>query len=401
MSKSANPPNHPKPNPFFGKNLPADFWYLPSARAVMLSCVACLLVLSLLMVASASIPFTLHSEKMTELHFFWRQLAYMLVGMTAAYVATLVPLKWVFNLTLEVLALIAVMILLVMTLFTNPINGAKRWLDLGIVNLQAAEFAKLAIIVFTANFVVRRSSEVREGWGGVIRLFVISGTMFAIILAQPDFGSVVIIAGCMLVIFYVAGAPLGLYIGMIIMTVGMFAAAIYFSDYRSIRTMSFLDPFDDLSGSDYQLSRSLIAFGRGEWHGVGYGNSVQKLSYLPEAHTDFVLAITGEELGFLGVALVLILQATLVASMMRISFIALKRNQMRISYMAFGFAIMFVGQTVVNAGMNMGLMPTKGLTMPFFSFGGTSMVVCLMMIGLTYRMSKESDSITVDDCRNY
>ncbi|WP_205760086.1 putative lipid II flippase FtsW [Moraxella lincolnii] len=400
MSKSVNPPNRPKLTPFF-KHQPSDYWYLPSARAVMLSCVACLLVLSLLMVTSASIPFTLHHEALTQLHFFWRQLSYILVGMVAAYVVTFVPLKWVFNLTLEVFALLFVMVLLVMTLLTTPINGAKRWLDLGIINLQAAELAKLAIIVFTANFVVRRSSEVRESWGGVVRLFLISGTMFAIILAQPDFGSVVIITGCMLAIFYVAGAPIGLYIGMIIMTVFLFATAIYFSDYRSIRAMSFLDPFDDLSGSDYQLSRSLIAFGRGEWHGVGYGNSIQKLSYLPEAHTDFVLAITGEELGFFGVGLVLMLQATLVASMMRISITALKRNQMRISYMAFGFAIMFVGQTVVNAGMNMGLMPTKGLTMPFFSFGGTSMVVCLIIIGMIYRMSKESDIIKVDDCRNY
>lgn len=401
MSKFANRFENLKSHPVLGKNLPSDFWHLPSARAVMLSCVACLLVLSLLMVASASIPFTLHHTNLSELHFFWRQLMYMLAGMVAAYIASFVPLKWVFNLTLEVFALIVVMVLLILTLFTTPINGAKRWLDLGLFNLQAAELAKLTIIIFTANFVVRRSSEVRESWAGVVRLFVISGVMFAIILAQPDFGSVVIIVGCMLAIFYVAGAPLGLYMGMIIMTLCMFTAAIYLSDYRSIRAMSFLDPFDDLRGSDYQLSRSLIAFGRGEWFGVGYGNSIQKLSYLPEAHTDFVLAITGEELGFVGVGLVLILQAVLVLSMMRISFIALKRNQMRISYMAFGFAIMFVGQTVVNAGMNMGMMPTKGLTMPFFSFGGTSMVVCLLMIGLTYRMSKESDIITVDDSRNY
>lgn len=373
-----------------------------SARWLLISSLGCLMVLSLLMVASASIPFTYNYSTMAELHFFNRQALFMGIGLVAAFIIMQIPFKWIYDKFIPFLLLLASLFLLIFTLFFGvEINGAKRWIDLGVFNFQPAEFAKLACIMFTADFVVRRSSEVRSSWDGFIRLFIIILLIVGALLLQPDFGTLVIIGGCILAIFWVAGAPIGQFVAMTAMLVGAAVVAITQADYRLTRVLSFRDAFDDVQGTDYQLSRSLIAFGRGEFTGVGYGESVQKLSHLPEAHTDFLLAITGEELGFIGVSLVLLFEALIIASIMRISYVALKRKQMRFSYTAFGIAIMFIGQTMINAGMNMGLLPTKGLTMPFFSYGGSSMLICLMMIGFVLRIDKESARIPVSQCRNY
>ena len=173
------------------------------------------------------------------------------------------------------------------------------------------------------------------------------------------------------------------------------------ASYRIRRVTSFLDPFDDLRDTDYQLGRSIVAFARGEWTGVGYGESIQKLSHLPEAHTDFLLAITGEELGFFGVSFLLILEIIMIWVIMKVSYDTLKRRQGRLSYFAFGVGVLFFGQVFINAGMTMGLLPTKGLTMPFFSFGGSSMVINLMMMGVLLRVMKDSPKIAPSDSRYY
>ncbi|PIE47620.1 MAG: putative lipid II flippase FtsW [Gammaproteobacteria bacterium] len=375
--------------------------YVAFIKWLLLASIGCLLVLSLLMVTSASIPFTEKYSNMGELFFFKRQLAYAVLGSFMAYAMTRIPLKWVYHLNVQFFVLLVTLILLIVTLFGAEINGAKRWIELGVMNFQTAELAKLVVIVFTADFVVRRSSEVRTSWDGFIRILVIVGLITLLLLAQPDFGSVAIIAGCVLTIFWVAGAPMKQFVAMATMVAVFAYFAIVRSDYRLERATSFMDPFNDIQDTDYQLARSIIAFGRGEFSGVGYGESVQKLAHLPEAHTDFLLAITGEELGFIGVAFVLLLEATVIACIMRISYLALKRKQMRISYTAFGIATMFIGQTMVNAGMNMGLLPTKGLTMPFFSYGGSAMLMSMIMIGLVLRICKESAEIPANQSRNY
>ncbi len=374
---------------------------LPSVRATLVGSVVCLLVMSLLMVASASIPYAI-SHGMNELYFFQRQLTYMLLGISGAFIMSLVPVRWLYYLLAQFILLLVTAVLLVLTLLLgDSVNGSQRWLNFGFFNFQTAELAKFVSILFTASFVVRRSSEVRSNLEAFIRISMILSVFTILLLLQPDFGSVVIIGGCVLAIFYVAGAPLLQFISLTVILAVVASLTIAFSDYRSIRVMSFIDPFDDVLGTDYQLARSLIAFGRGEWFGVGYGESVQKLAHLPEAHTDFLLAITGEELGLLGVCTVLFLEFLVIVSAMKISYNALKRQQMRIGYTAFGIAIMFVGQTFVNAGMNMGILPTKGLTMPFFSYGGSSMLICLMMIGLLIRFDKEIPKIDQKQCRDY
>lgn len=374
---------------------------LPSVRSILLSSVGCMMVLSLLMVASASIPFAL-SRGMTELHFFNRQLLYMGVGLFAAALAYyLVPLRTLYQTGTQFILLGITALLLIATLFGTPINGSKRWLNLVFINFQVAELAKLVIIVFVSDFVVRRSFEVRNGWDGFLRISLVIGMMTLLLLLQPDFGSLVVIVGTVFAIFYIAGAPYKQFLALGAVVGGLGVLAVTLVEYRLTRALSFLDPFDDIQDTDYQLARSLIAFGRGQFTGVGYGESVQKLSHLPEAHTDFLLAITGEELGFVGVTMILLLEALIIGSAMRISYNALKRRQMRMSYTAFGIGVIFIAQTIINAAMNMGAMPTKGLTMPFFSYGGSSMLISLIMVALLLKIYKESPEIEKSQCRYY
>ena len=374
---------------------------MPSARAILLSSVGCMLVLSLLMVASASIPFAL-SRGLTELKFFYNQLLYMGIGLAIAAVSYhLVSLKRLYRTETQFMLLAITGLLLFATLFSTPINGSKRWLTLAGFNFQVAELAKLVMIIFVSDFVVRRSFEVRNGWDGFLRIALVVGLMTVLLLAQPDFGSFVVILGTVFAIFYIAGAPYKQFIALGAVAVGGAVLMVATVQYRLVRVMSFLDPFDDVQDTDYQLARSLIAFGRGQFSGVGYGESVQKLSHLPEAHTDFLLAITGEELGFVGVTMILILEALIIGSAMRISYNALKRRQMRMSYTAFGIAVVFIAQTIINAAMNMGAIPTKGLTMPFFSYGGSSMLISLVMVAVLLKIYKESPEIEKSQCRYY
>ena len=374
---------------------------MPSAGSVLLASVSCLMVLSLVMVASASIPFA-NMHDMDQLYFFKHQLMYMNMGLVAGFMAYKIRLLWMYDMLSLASALMMVILLLIATLlFGDAINGSKRWIEIGSFNFQVAELAKLVMVMFTADYVVRRGNEVRQGYGGIFRMGLLVTVLVGLFLSQPDFGSLVIIIGVILAIFFVAGAPWSQSVFLLIAGCIGAAYAVMFQEYRMTRATSFWDPFDDIQGSDYQLARSLIAFGRGEVTGVGYGESVQKLAHLPEAHTDFLLAITAEELGLIGVLTVLILEALIIISAMRISYIALKNRQMRLSYTAFGFAVIFIGQTIINAGMNMGLMPTKGLTLPFFSYGGSSMLVSLMMVGILLNIHKHTSQIPNNQCRYY
>ena len=374
---------------------------MPSAGSVLLASVSCLMVLSLVMVASASIPFA-NMHDMDQLYFFKHQLMYMSMGLVAGFMAYKVRLLWMYDMLSLASALMMVILLLVATLlFGDAINGSKRWIEIGSFNFQVAELAKLVMVMFTADYVVRRGNEVRQGYGGIFRMGLLVTVLVGLFLSQPDFGSLVIIIGVILAIFFVAGAPWSQSVFLLIAGCIGAAYAVMFQEYRMTRATSFWDPFDDIQGSDYQLARSLIAFGRGQVTGVGYGESVQKLAHLPEAHTDFLLAITAEELGLVGVLTVLMLEALVITSAMRISYIALKNRQMRLSYTAFGFAVIFIGQTIINAGMNMGLMPTKGLTLPFFSYGGSSMLVSLIMVGILLNIHKHTSQIPNNQCRYY
>lgn len=387
--------------PTFAQSNYTQSRWLPSLRSVLLTTVGAIMVMSLLMVASASMPFA-QSKHLGNLYFFERQLAYMLGGMAAAWGVTRIPLRHIFNFERIFWVMVLCILAIVYTvLFGASINGSRRWIEFGGINFQPAELTKLVMIIFTADFMMRRSDEVRNSWTGLIRMTCIASMSVLVIMLQPDFGSVVIIAGCIAAMIFVGGLPIRQFLIIFGAMTVMGIVAILTASYRLKRVLSFMDPFDDLQDTDYQLGRSLVAFGRGEFSGVGYGESVQKLSHLPEAHTDFLLAITGEELGFVGVAFLLCLQAVLLITVMKISYDTLKRHQNRLSYFAFGVGVLFFGQILVNGGMNMGLLPTKGLTMPFFSYGGSSMVVNLIIIGILLRILHESPRIPPQESRHY
>lgn len=375
--------------------------WLPSLSSTLMTCVGMILVMSLLMVASASIPFA-QTKNLNEFRFFYSQAIYILLGLGLGTLMYFVPLRRLFRTdTAFVLMLVSLVMILYTVIGGTFINGSKRWIELGFANFQPAELAKFAMILFAADFLVRRVDEVRYQMKGFFRLAGILTIMVFAIMLQPDFGSVVMIVGTVAAMIFVAGLPMRLVMALAGMLATATVLAITMASYRIRRVTSFLDPFDDLRDTDYQLGRSIVAFARGEWTGVGYGESIQKLSHLPEAHTDFLLAITGEELGFFGVSFLLILEIIMIWVIMKVSYDTLKRRQGRLSYFAFGVGVLFFGQVFINAGMTMGLLPTKGLTMPFFSFGGSSMVINLMMMGVLLRIMKDSPKIAPSDSRYY
>lgn len=380
----------------------ANLPYMPKARTWLLLALGSLLLFSLVMVLSASIPFAMGRGD-APLKFFWAQFSYMMIAIIIASFVYVVPLKLYKNFTLLMLVFVVTLVLLLSTLlFAEPINGSKRWLTLAGASFQTAELAKFLVVLLTAEFITRRSAEVRTDIGSLKRPFIWYAPILTMLFLQPDFGSVVVIGATVMVMFFVGGVPYRQFFMLAVVLGALGAFGMTQAEYRQSRLMSFLDPFDDVMDTDYQLARSLVAFGRGEFDGVGYGNSIQKLAHLPEAHTDFLLAITGEELGFLGVAFVIFLELTIVAAIMRISYNCLVRHQLMLSYTAFGFGVVIFGQVMINAGVNMGLLPTKGLTMPFFSYGGSAMLFSMMMIAIILKIDKESPQIFArQDGRNY
>lgn len=366
--------------------------YLPRARVWLIGALACLMVLSLLMVASASIPYAV-SRDLNELKFFWSQFGYMLIALVAGVFIYQIPLNEQFRWGSLFGVYLTCFILLLLTLvFADSVNGSKRWLNFLGFSFQPAEMAKMLTVMTVAKTIDRYSPDVRHRsvFVSVKRLLAWYVPVMIVLFLQPDYGSVVVIGATILVMFFVAGAPFWQYVGLMALALLLGAIGLWQAEYRQSRLVSFRDPFNDVMDTDYQLSRSLVAFGRGEFNGVGYGNSVQKLEHLPEAHTDFLLAITGEELGFLGVAAVILLEFIIIAAIMRISFNSLKIKQLQLAYTAFGFGVILFGQVMINAGMTMGLLPTKGLTMPFFSYGGSAMLFSIMMIAVILRIDKEN-----------
>ena len=360
-----------------------------SAKRLLVFTVISLLCLGTVMITSASMPYGDYINDQ-PLYFIKRHLIYLVLGATAFSVTYAVPLRyWVKN---TILLWLMVLGLLTVVLMLPEVNGSKRWISLPGFTFQPSEFAKFVMVIFVADYVVRRSDEIRYTLKGLGRLLIPMGTVLLLIMLEPDLGASVVIAGTMLAVFFLAGSPIKPFIGVLIAALGAGASAIVFSPWRVKRLMSFANPWEDEQGDGYKLKQSLIAFGRGEWTGTGLGHSVQKLSYLPEAHTDFMLAIVGEELGFVGISILFTLSFLMVGSCMRIGYLALKNNHLRAGYLAYGISVIFVIQICVNGGMNMGLMPTKGLTLPFISYGGTALVVSLMMIGVILRIARETSA---------
>ena len=352
--------------------------------------VAALLLIGLVMVASASIGI---SEKETghAFHYFQRQLLFVLAGLVAAGIGLAVPTRiWE---EYSVYLLGGAFLLLVVVLIPGigyEVNGARRWIRLGFMNFQVSEAARVMLLMYVASYAVRRSDELRTDFKGFMTPVGVLAAAAVLLLCEPDFGAATVLFATGLGVLFLAGARvLHLLVPVVLGSAALGTLAVI-SPYRLRRLTGFLDPWGDPFNSGFQLVQSLIAIGRGEWFGVGLGSSVQKLFYLPEAHTDFVFAVLAEEFGFLGVVVVVALFALLVSRALNISREAAQAGQTFQSYVAAAIGIWLGLQAFVNIGVNMGLLPTKGLTLPLLSYGGSSMLVTLGWIGVLLRIHHDT-----------
>ena len=354
-----------------------------------------LVVFGLVMMSSASVEIASRSYDDPFYHL-KRQLVFLVIGLTAAAAVVATPMRlWYRSSVLLLLLTYLILILVLVPGIGHEVNGSRRWFRLGFISLQASEVAKLFVLVSVAWFLSRHHDLVRNSFKGLVYPALFLAPVAVLLLLEPDFGALVVLMTAVLGMLFLAGVKLWQFLG----AGGALGFGAYVlittSEYRTQRLESFLqalkDPFseDVVFGSGYQLAQALIAFGRGEWLGVGLGNSIQKMYFLPEAHTDFVLAIVAEELGVLAV---IILLAVFMAFVSRAIIIA-RRNEVEgrlfAAYLGYGIAFVFIGQVLINAAVNTGLLPTKGLTLPFLSYGGSSLIMCLVMLGVLLRIDIE------------
>lgn len=350
----------------------------------------CLVILGLVMLASSSAALA-EQQYGHPFYYLIRQLVYLASGVALGAAVLAIPID-AFR-KLAFFWLVASTLLLALVLIPgvgHVVNGSARWLNFGIFRLQASEAAKLGLMIYLADYLVRRGEEVRKRAEGFMKPMLILALFAALLLAEPDFGAVVVLFGTAMGMMFLAGVRLRYFLVWIALaTVGLAVLAVV-SPYRMERLTTFLNPWADEFKSGYQLTQALIAFGRGEWFGVGLGNGVQKLFYLPEAHTDFVLAVLAEELGLIGVVMVVALFAVVVARVMIIGFHAVKQEQLFHGYLAYGVGLLLGIQFIINVGVNMGLLPTKGLTLPFISYGGSNFIANCVALAWVFRIARET-----------
>jgi len=361
----------------------------------LLALAAILIVFGLVVMTSASVEIASRTYGDAFYHF-KRQVAFLCIGVVAATAVAATPMRlWYRSSVLLLLLTYLMLILVLIPGIGTEVNGSRRWFRLGFMSMQASEMAKLMVLVFVAWFLSRYHDLVRSSWKGFVYPALFLAPVAVLLLLEPDFGALVVLMTAVLGMLFLAGVKLWQFLGAgALLAMGGFLL-IRSSEYRMQRLASFLqalkDPFseDVVFGSGYQLAQALIAFGRGEWFGVGLGNSIQKMYFLPEAHTDFVLSIIAEELGMVTVLGLLLLFAAFVWR----AIIIARRNEVEgrlfAAYLGYGIAFVFIGQVLINAAVNTGLLPTKGLTLPFLSYGGSSLIMCLVMLGVLLRIDIE------------
>lgn len=356
---------------------------------LLLGIIVFLLSTGLVMIMSASLEVA-NGLTGNPFHFVTRHAVYLVIGGILAYLVYRIPLMRLSSIGGLLLGLGVFLLLLVFTPgLGHEVNGSRRWLKVGSITIQASELTKLFMLIYLSGYLVRRQNEVRQHWRGVLKPLLILFFVGLLLLAEPDFGAFVVISLASMGMIFLSGVKLSrfaLIVGVAIVCAALLAVL---EPYRLQRVLSFINPWDFKYSSGYQLTQSLIAFGRGEWFGVGLGESVQKLFYLPEAHTDFVLAVLAEELGLVGVLVIscCFLMITLIA--FRFGYEAEQKHLDFYAYLAYGIGLSIGLQAFVNIGVNIGILPTKGLTLPLVSYGGSSLVVSMVMIGLLLKIEKE------------
>jgi len=348
-----------------------------------------LLLVGLVAISSASIEYA-QSHYDNAWHHAQRHSIYLLIAVFAGAIVYRIDTKfWLDTGWIWLFIGLALLLLVLVPGVGREVNGSQRWLSLGSFTLQPSEFAKLSMVVYLAGYMVRKEHEVRHEWQGFLKPMVVLFATTLLLLVEPDFGATVIVVVTAFGMLFLAGVKLGHFLLVVLGAVAALLVLVVSEPYRVKRLTAYTDPWADPYNTGFQLTQSLIAFGRGEWTGVGLGNSVQKLFYLPEAHTDFVFSIWAEETGFVGAMAVIVLYAMLIGRIMLTGKRSLSAGNPFGAYLCYGVALVFSGQAFVNIGVSCGLLPTKGLTLPFVSYGGSSLIVCCVMLALVLRVERD------------
>ncbi len=346
-------------------------------------------IIGLLMVASASMVIS-DRQFGCPLHFFLRQMIYFFVGLMTAWLITRIPIRvWMKCSPMLLLACIFLLIAVLIPGIGKIVNGSRRWIYCGFFSLQVSELVKLGAILYLSSYLQRHAEQVTLQLKGFLKPMMIAVFLAGLLLLQPDFGAASVIIMTYLALLFIAGVRIWPFFILLLLVIVAMSLLAVLSPYRLQRLLTFLHPWINQFGSGYQLTQSLIAFGRGGIFGVGLGNSIQKLFYLPEAHTDFLFAVLAEELGLIGALFVIGLFVVLVGRMFIVARAALRHQQLFAAYYAYAVAMWISLQLLINLGVNIGLLPTKGLTLPFMSYGGSSLLVNCIAIGMMLRVSFE------------
>lgn len=351
--------------------------------------IAAIMAIGLVMMSSAAIDFSA-AKYGTPFYFLVRQSIFLLIAIFAGVAAFFVPTDaWLRQGWILLLAAFVLLVAVLIPGVGREVNGSMRWIPLGFVNLQCSELAKLFVLIYLAGYLVRRQDEVRESISGFAKPIVVLIVMVGLLILEPDFGSVVVLGFASMGMIFLGGVSFRNFTvtAVLVGVAGAFLAVS--SAYRLQRLNCFLDPWAHPYDCGYQLTQSLIAFGRGEWFGLGLGNSIQKMFYLPEAHTDFVFAIIAEELGFVGGLVTVLLFTLLVGWIMKTGKAAQNEGRLFDAYLSYGIGLLLAAQVFINIGVNTGVLPTKGLTLPFMSYGGSSLIVTFIMMGIMARIDSE------------
>ena len=361
---------------------PWDYWLISAAAA--------LAALGLVMVYSASVDYAMRTQG-NSVYFLLRHVLYLAAGLIVVGMVLRTRVRW-WEAAGPILLLvgIALLVLVLIPGVGRHINGSSRWLNVGLVTVQPSEFMKLFMVVYVAGYLVRKQEELRRFTQGILTIGIVVAIVGVLLLREPDLGSVVVICLTVLAMLFLGGIRFWHFLFVVGAGAGGMVALTLIAPYRMNRVTSFLDPWADPFNTGFQLVQALIAFGRGEWFGAGLGASVQKLSYLPAAHTDFLIAVIAEELGLVGVLAVLALYAIVAWRAFVIARQAETVGQLYGARLAQGLGLLLVLQAMINLGVNMGMLPTKGLTLPLMSYGGSSIIVSAAAIGLLLLVERES-----------
>ncbi len=388
MSVTAEAVGQAKPQIVRGEmpSSPYDIWLIGGAFA--------LLCVGLIMVVSTSVSIAEHRD-MTQLYYFKRQLFAAGLGIVGAGVLMRTPLVYFEQWSTPLLFVaIAFLIAVLLPGLGHEVNGSMRWLGFGFFTIQTSEPAKVAVAVYVAAYLVRHIKQVRTDFIGFIKPIGVITLIAGLLLLEPDFGTAVVLFTTVLGMLFLAGVPYVRFFFWGLAALSALAALSMLAPYRLARLMTFMDPWSDPFNTGFQLTQALIAFGRGEWFGVGLGNSVQKLFYLPEVHTDFVFAVIAEEGGFVGCLTVIGLFVFLIWRIFYVGGQAERANLLFAAYVTYGIGLLIGIQAFVNIGVNMGILPTKGLPLPFLSYGSNNLVVTLGAIGIALRAGFEAHEVT-------